>query len=570
MAEAVKFADYDLKLAIEALGKVVTDTIKLNRQYIDGEHWQSAAGWIGPRPQPDEEGFNEVMAILKAGFTSSNKILEVCERHADGVIGREPRFSLVPLIPLGEEDEIPEGDQTKIDEAELWLTRWWNQRGIHLGLLQAVSTLMWAERSVLRLYIPPAFLGTDGSVNFETIEDALMAIYLDTPAPENATVIVDPLTKDELGIFTYKNAEDKDEAELVFLKEATGNPNDPRETVIRVITQEGSDDSSGLLFGNRITMYEMTRARFITEQIRQNQRALNLALTNIPRNVTSAGFLARMLLNAQMPGYWKLDENGQRTEFIQGKFKMGAGTTNIIVGLEQIDAQGNKTYTNPQVHETQPVDPKHSEAAADAHYRVILSEAKQRHILLNDQAETSGRARVEARQDYENSLRRSVPIVEKAGRWVIETALAMAEMLANQQGYFTETLRCDFTCRLSKGAIDVEERKQNAADVEAGLMPQEYAMSEAGIDDVDAALALINSRPETQLDVLKARAEVFEIFINSGLDFETAGELAGFDDEEMALIRKSDPTKNPKNQPVGDDPNADIEDEDVPEPAAAD
>jgi hypothetical protein len=121
------------------------------------------------------------------------------------------------------------------------------------------------------------------------------------------------------------------------------------------------------------------------------------------------------------------------------------------------------------------------------------------------------------------------------------TALAFAEKLMNQPGHFTEQLRPDFVCRLSLGSVSVEERMQNSADVKSGLMPREYAMSEAGIDDVDAALVMINEDEEAQLTINKERATTLGLYVAAGCDLVTAARLAGFEEgsEELALIQAS-------------------------------
>jgi hypothetical protein len=543
MALPTPFLDFDGDRIAKILEAATSPDAKANRPYFDGDHWQQGEGWIGPRPQPGETGEQETMLELERAFTSSNKVAEVCERHSDGIAGREPRWSLTPIEPVPDGEEIPEPLQVLIAEAEAALTRWWNGKRVHQYLMDAVTTLMWAERGPLRLYVPAGYLGEGGSIErFESLEAALEAVFIEVPAPEIATVYVDPATKHELGIITYERVneagEEEEVVEVVFVDDL-GN------TVIRQIVGDDAQDFL-LSFGGRITMHEMRRTRFVTPQVRQNQRALNLALSTIPRNVTTAGFLERILLNAQMPGRWEVDPaTGERKRFIPEPFRTGAATTQFVAGIEQTDAQGNISHATPSVQFRDPVDPSGAQKSADEHYRRILEEADQLHVLMSADATASAVSRVEARSDYIASLRRTVPLVEAAGRWLVGTALAVAEQLTGTPGRFTESLRAEFNCRLSTGHIAPTERAQNVSEVEAGLMPQEYAMSENGIDDVDAALAMIHSRPETQIALLRRRAEVFKLLTEAGADLQTAATLAGFDEEEIRLLTEpQDPVRD--------------------------
>jgi hypothetical protein len=81
----------------------------------------------------------------------------------------------------------------------------------------------------------------------------------------------------------------------------------------------------------------------------------------LPRNVVTGGFLERVLLNAQMPGYW-VDANGNRTtdinarkKFVALPYKAGAGTTNFVRGMDYLDAKTGETkVTDPQIQWREP------------------------------------------------------------------------------------------------------------------------------------------------------------------------------------------------------------------------
>ena len=56
----------DLRRAI--LQGVNLELMSINRRMFDGDHWLDGDGWIGPKPDPVEEGFITTMELLKLGF----------------------------------------------------------------------------------------------------------------------------------------------------------------------------------------------------------------------------------------------------------------------------------------------------------------------------------------------------------------------------------------------------------------------------------------------------------------------------------------------------------------------
>jgi hypothetical protein len=56
-------------------------------------------------------------------------------------------------------------------------------------------------------------------------------------------------------------------------------------------------------------------------------------------------------------------------------------------------------------------------------------------------------------------------------------------------------LRCEFNSIIEDGPIDNLDRQENRADVQAGLMSKETAMSRNGIEDTDAEVDRIGQEP---------------------------------------------------------------------------
>lgn len=522
-----------------------------NRLFVQGNHWQDGAGWIGPRPMGGEEGAQEVLAEIARGFTSRNVVAEIIERHVSAVLGREPAWTFTPRRALKEDEEPNEQEARSIDEAEVFLTTWWDERDLNGWLQRAITTLLWASRAPFRLYVPTGLLAEerrrngDGAedvqrvVRASSIDQALGVIFPDHPDVESATVATNDDTKRPVGIFLYER-QGREHAELTFLDESTVDTNGVRRTVIRSLAGDGSSEVVHDL-GGRITMMELRRPLFITTQIQQGQRALNLALSMIPRNVVTGGFLERVIMNAQMPGEWEdvTDENGQPTgekRFKPDPYHTGAGTTNFLSGIEYTDAEGKTHLASPSVAWREPVDVSSSEKAKRAHYQDILEEADQAHVLIAGDATASGVSREQARMDFLWSLMLTVPRVNALGRWLLETALAMAETFIGKPGQYTKPLRATFVCRVDAGPLSADERRMIVESADKGYIARETAMSMLGVEDVDAELAKIAEQTGSMLDLSKKQAEALSAWTTAGISLEVAAKLIGLSDEQLKLL----------------------------------
>lgn len=526
---------------------VLLDEHNENKLFLDGDHWQDGNGWIGPRPEKDHEKFTEIMKMIEEQFVSRNAIDEVIDRHTTGAIGREPFWRLTPIEELGEDEKLPEELSDLIDEGEALLTEWWNNRAAHAVLQQAVRNVLWSDRGPVRMYVPPGLLLRDGDdlvATPTTWHEAMALIYAEAPDPSAATVIEDTETKRKVGIFFFTRGERDEEqwVELVYQ-----DPDDPDVTIIRQVflnakTSQADATRYEFDYGGRLTMDQVSRPALINTQVRQCQKALNLACTNLPRAVVTSGFLERVLLNAQVPGYWETDpkDPNKRVKFIAQPYLTGAGTTNFVRGIDWQDEQGRQQITDPDIRWREASEVKPSLDAKRSHYQDILEEVDQAHILLSGEALVSGKSREQARMDFVASVKNTIIHINQLGRWMLETVLAMAEQYMNQPGYFTDKLRADFVCRPDYGPVSADEKRQNADMAKEGLLSIETAMSMNGIDDVDAELIKVHSQPGSNLGLLARQAETIEKLVAVGLPMAVAARMAGIPDEFITEIEEAD------------------------------
>jgi hypothetical protein len=530
---ASPFVNWSLRDAREALYAVQHPLAETNHMFFTGDHWQGSDGWVGPMPKESEENYSLTMTAIERAFTSRNIIAEIVERHRDGVIAREPSWAFTPRRVAGPTaQELQARESALITEVEANLTAWWDRRQAHLVFHRALDQALYTSQSAIRLFVPKGKLVGGVLPRAKTLEEALSYLYIESPLYSTCAVVEDPDTKTLCGLFYSVDERGQESMELTYLDPDTGN------TMIRVISG-GTDTEFRFDFGGRLPIIGVARELLITQQIQEAQRAYNLANSMIPRNVVTGGFLERVLLNCQLPGHWVKDNNGTNTKFVPEPLLLGAGTTNAFQGTTYTGEDGVTRVMNPDVKYREPVDVKPAVNAKMSHYKDMLEEADQVHILIAGEAEASGKAREQARADYVNSLRNSQPIMEGAIRSVLETALAMAEQFMLAPGRWTTSLRATVTCRLDQGPISNEERATNQNLVKDGQLSRVTAMQRDGIPDVDAELAIIEASPEYQLELLKKRVEVAGMIVKGmSLDAVTAAELVGLPKEQIALVKK--------------------------------
>lgn len=473
-----------------SLAKRALPGLKENRAFYEGDHWQASTAWIGPRPAVGEVGGAEVLSEIQRALISKNAIREVITRHAGAVIGQEPAWSFTLVRALADGEEPTPDEQALIDEAEAALTVLWDARRLHQDFQQAVAILLYAGRAALRLYVPSGLLNEAGAVVAQTLPDALAVLYLDVPKPEQAGLVTDRATQRQTGVYAYTTDDGGDRVEVVSVDLTSGA------TLIQISGGE-NDERAPVQLGGRLTICELSRDPLITPQVRQQQMLLNLAKTMLARNVVLGGFLERIILNAQLPGEYVEDAVTKKKTFVPSPLKTGAGTTNVLAGLPVSDASGRVTgYATPTVMYRDPVPVTTFNDTADAAYQGMLEEVHQLHAAIAGDATASGESRRQARADFEASLGATISEVEAAGRWLLETALAMAAAFANQPGRF-DSLRATFTCRVDSGPISADEQKEARENVAAGLLSKETGMVRVGIDDVDAEKTKIAAESET-------------------------------------------------------------------------
>lgn len=471
-------------------------------EFYNGNHWQDADGWVGARPPDNATNAGEIMAEIEHGFVSENIVREISQRHTAGCTGREPHWRFAPVRPLGPEESPDASEQAQIDEAEAALTPWWDENDLATVFADAATALALGGRVMLRVSVPETDVTPDGAVRAIDAATALDRIFVDIAPPESGGMVYDPASRRQAGMFLYVRG-DEQRAELSYIDQTvTGPDGTPGPTTIRVIGQSGDVATPvALPLGGRLLMFEARRDRLITTQVMQGQRALNLSETQMLRNVNLAGSLERMIMNGLPPGQWIERETGQpwvdgtstgTRVFRASPLPVGPSITNFIMGAPVTDASGQVVgMTNPSVSYRDPVDVTTFVNTRGQYYEAMLGQCQQIHAIISGDGTASGESRRQARAEFEASLMASARALSALGRWMMETALALAAYLSGKPEGFN-LIRCDFTPTLDAGPLTSPELTEVRNQWKDGLISHETALSAIGIEDPDAEIARIN------------------------------------------------------------------------------
>lgn len=497
------------------------DAVAANKFYL-GDHFQNFDGWIGAKPPDGALGYKDTVSQIERGFVSENVIKEVIDRHVAGVLGREPLWGFLPSdVPAPQTEQrrklfsklfklvrttiqrVTGGGQDKLaQEADDALTIWWNNRKPRNLLKDALRSALVEERVVLRFFLPKALRNDKGEILVQRdLASAVNVPHLELLTANKAGIFVDDDTLREFGLYLYKRSDDKKVAELTYVQDGM--------TILQVLVDGEESQIFSFELGGRLLMHELMRPALISPQIMSNQRSLNLALTMMMRNVNLAGSLERTILNAERPKTIKKtrdsnEPSGYREELVESdKYWEGPGATMALTGLLIRNEKGEIIgRANPNISFRDPVAIDTFTGTRDQFYASILGQCQQRHALISGDATASGKSRSEARGEYRGSLWESKDPTDDTGRWMLETELRLAAQLCGRTRDFLQ-LRADFNAVVEDGPIDAEDRQENRADVQAGLMSKETAMSRNGIEDTDAELERISQEPQPTIDLTK-------------------------------------------------------------------
>lgn len=501
-------------------------------KFYSGDHLHSRDEWRGPRPNTGDGQADElVWQDIERSFISYNLVKEVADRHTFGVLGREPMWSFDLKRQRRRKSAADSEGSPLVDQLDDLIIPWWDKRKILILFRRAVINLLLTGRGHLRLYVPPQSLS-------QRLRNRQREVYITIPEPGKATVYCDPVTMQEIAIYSYKRGEEN-VTEVSFL-------NDDGMTVIRTLRGESKEslldkartgfaamlnaigirsndivDTVTLDLRGHLHIYEMRREPLINTQFLQLQCLMNMALSMLPRNVILGGFLERIYINIQKPRVKQL-KAGSTTEYEEVEttsVQAGPASSTFATGMPRYNEEGMLVgYESGDVRFREPIPVKTFEDTIRIGYEKGLHQGHQAHIIDPGSGEFGAEARKQARDDYEKSLLMTKVECDAAGRWILEAA---GTLLANFSGVsllstILDNHRASFDSRIDIGPLNSEERRMMQEEVGKELMSRFSYMNRIGVDDPNAEVELINN--DTSLSALKLRLELAKLAREMGLE----------------------------------------------------
>lgn len=478
------------------------ETAKRALNFYKGDHWQASAGWGGPTPDPLTTKVDDAAAFMlkvERVFTSSNVIAEVVDRHVSAVMGREPGWQFVPIAAKEGEGEGPDDETEKdplVTEIELAIINWAAKRNAHQVMLEAMADYATTGLGMVRLFIPPGLLvqGEGGTMTLPTgltLDDALGLVYIEKVEPLSGGTSCERSSMSMAAFVSWTEKasvagaeQSVTRSELQYTELTTGTK---RNTVMR--SWDGSTEGGTLTLdlNGQLLMHEMRGKPLVTQQMIQLQKGLNFAMTAMGNNNANAGFLERIITNAQTPGSYEVDsKTGQKTFKPSDRYQGGPGSTVFLTGHAVTDDEGRVSgYTDPRPWFRDPSSPEAFRASLDEYRAAMYMEAKQGHLLAQGDGNVSGASRVHLRADFELSLRDTRVAAEQAYMWLLTVMAKLGGLFTGNPQKF-DKFRPTVQANVNTGPLTDSERTGIIEQFKEGLRSRESAMVLLGVDDPDA------------------------------------------------------------------------------------
>lgn len=500
------FPNWDTNTVSQAITAQMGEDAKRALEFYSGNHWQGGQGWGGPVPDPlttKPEDATAFMQKVEKLFTSANVLAEVVDRHVAAVAGRSPGWQFVPInAPEGSGEapdvEDPNSGEPKKDplitELEEAITNWMDERNAHQYIMEAASDFATTGHGMVRLFIPPGLLAeSNGQRTIPagmTLRDALDLVYIERLQPTTCGTACERSTMDMAAFVAWDetvqvggSSQNMKRTELQYTTR-TGNR---RMTVLQSWTGTTKEGTLTLELNGHLLMHEMRGKPLVTEQLMQLQKAHNFAMTAMGNNNANAGFMERIITNAQTPGTYEVDsKTGGRVFKPTGKYAGGPGSTVFLTGHPVTNEDGQVSgYTDPRPWFRDPSSPEAFRASLDEYRAAMYMEVKQGHLLSQGDGSVSGASRVHLRADFEVSLRDTRNATEAAYRWLLTTLAKLGGLFTGSATKYDQ-LRPTVQANVNTGPLTDAERTAILEQFKEGLRSRESAMVLLGVDDPDA------------------------------------------------------------------------------------
>jgi hypothetical protein len=525
------FTDWKYEDCTAALtAKLPADYWRKRDYAVLKDHFRGGKEWVGP-------GDAEKNEHIAKQFVPDDFISDALRNIGNAF--EEPQMGGAPIKPVEANKPLPENVQSRITEAMLLFTVWWDKQKIHAKTLRCLRTSAYAGYATLRPWVPSRFLvkGEDGAISFKPTTDfatALSYIHIAVPEPHEAGIVTHPATQDLCAIFLDEEVVPGTEtkikrAEMVYLDPDRDTDEDAT-TILRVVYENSAktDIVTELNLGGRLFFAEMEAESLLTEPVLRTQQQLNFYCTILNRLAETGAFKQRYIKNAKPHGKKREYTEGEMLadgEFLERDDEhrlwavtpeprtLGAATTTELVGLPNYDDAGSQKGNQvPDVFVEDPTDPTPYVNATEAIRKRGLRQCSQGHLAHTSTAELSGIAYEQFRATHEKDLNNRRIGEEGMLRDLLMAVLALAEYITGKEGYFTKVLRVTIDQRVNAGPRSPDSTRLDMEAFEAGLLSEETTMARIQVEDIEAEVTRLRASSKGVMALMEHIGQVAATF----------------------------------------------------------
>jgi hypothetical protein len=464
--------------------------------YYNGDHFSAGNEilWIGALPDSGGQfQYNYILSKIQKIFTSHNKVKECVNRYLDSLLNNEiivtsPNEAAATFINSWMEDLIDSSLHMNTDETE---------ECFRLALRSALVL----GSGYIRVFIRDEFT------------DPLRKLAAHSVHPSRITLYYTPngLLEGIEYLMSSKKVDGRDKRERQVLDFKTGL------TTFYVYENPEDFDAGNFLeepvtidLDYSFTIHKITMPSMITESVKELQNAINLFLTMIINNTVDAGFLERLILNAQLPGDVVNDPQSGDVVFVPKpeRFKTGTGQVTFLSGIPLENSEGEVTsITTPSVQYQQPIDNTNLHTSLELYIKLMYLEFNQGHILASDDGSLSGRSRIQLKQDFDKTLSNLVKLHKALVLSVVKTIGHLAGYLgAIPVGVFKgkKSVALEYNQETNLLTEEIKEIRENFV---AKIVSHRTTLAKLGHKDPDLELDQINKEQAQELKTIQDSLE---------------------------------------------------------------
>jgi len=500
------------------------------KAYFEGDHFKF---WTGPRPSPADANFVRISEELAKAFTSANFIEECVTRHVNALIGQIPAISVTENVGIGSLlSSTPSSSETKLQDIasslQIWVeTQLEQQSGQGVDttsnfLFKAVLDACLYGKGYFRLFSPK---------KFRTSKDPNKILYVHSPHLSDVR-----MNYDDDGILDSIDYRYNHKVEHQVLDYATGT--------LTILTYPEiywfDGDRNGTLeplevqqenYNGHWTIYEISTPSLLTPSVKQLQNSINLCLTMLPRNVITGGFLERILLNAQPPGKFEVDEFGhERFVADLAGYVTGPMTTNFVHGV----VDDNNDIKTPSVIFREPVNVDIFKKSLDILVPLIYNTFGQGHMVSVGDGAIAGVSRIQMTQDFARKLKQQVTGIESAITGILGCASSILPISQQLAG-----LKINIKLQLDTYLQTPEDIAAIRDNFSTGIVSHFTTLQQLRIQDVEGELNRIKDEKKDNLEL--AAKSIKATVGNNGLPYDNTEDDYDDDDDDS----DANPNTNP-------------------------